>query len=67
MNKDELISRQQIEIWDLRKKVSGFEMAAIEVYGIIFGIGGPLNDNKLGYTKEQKHDFRKIAEAMDYD
>ena len=65
MTKDELIVKQQLEIEQLREAIVKYESAKDAVYGIIFCIGGPLNDNKLGYTKEQKTDFWRIKEAMD--
>lgn len=33
-----------------------------QFHSMIYCIGGPLNDNKKGYTKEQMADFSKIAD-----
>ena len=30
----------------------------------LIGMGGPLNDNKLGYTKEQKVEIQRIADEL---
>ncbi len=32
---------------------------------IIYGIGGPLNDNNLAYTNEQLQPFWRIAKLAD--
>lgn len=64
MTKDELIAKQQIEIESLKKTVSLFREDIDTVHNIIFCVGGPLNDNKLMYTKEQMMDFWRIKEAL---
>jgi hypothetical protein len=64
MTKDELIVKQQLEIERLHKGYSEHQAALDRVHGILFCIGGPLNDSKLGYTREQMCDFLKIKDAL---
>lgn len=64
MTKDQLIAKQQLEIEMLTEESKQHTDACDEVRGILFCIGGPLNDNKLGYTKEQMQDFWRIKEAL---
>jgi len=65
MNKEELIGKQQIEIERLKFRRDELLKEKDAVYNIIYCIGGPLNDNKLGYTNTQMQDFWKIIEALD--
>ena len=67
MTKDQLIAKQQIDIEILNEENKRLIDGIDEVRGILFCIGGPLNDNKLHYTKEQMHDFWKIKEALGID
>ena len=64
MNKDELIAKQQLEIEELNLAVKQYKEAEESIYNIIYCIGGPLNDNKLGYTKKQMLDFFRIKEEL---
>jgi len=66
MTKDELITKQQLEIEGLNEEVRNHSLACDEVFNIIYCIGGPLNDNKLGYTKVQMLDFFKIKNALGF-
>jgi hypothetical protein len=60
----ELITNQQLEIRALKEKVESFEEASKYINGIIFGCGGPLNDNCKGYTREQMMDFWNIKNRL---
>jgi hypothetical protein len=65
MTKDELIAKQAMELVeyenlvnDLRDSING---ARLE----IICIGGPLNDNKLQYSKPQLITFSRILEHLE--
>jgi len=64
MEGSEVIARQAKQIMELQDRISWFKNSEKEVYGIIYGIGGPLNDNKLGFNKEQMAVFLQIADIM---
>jgi hypothetical protein len=61
MTKDELIARQQLDIESMKEQIKAYKDSEDNIYNIIYCIGGPLNDNKLGYTKEQMQDFAAIS------
>lgn len=64
MTDSELIGRQARRIAELEEQ-SDLDSAARErVCAMIFGIGGPLNDDRLGCTKEQRALFRAIADEL---
>ena len=63
--KDELIVSQALEIEELRKwKETNIEMKE-KVHGIIYCIGGPLNDNILMFSHKQLGVFAEIVDALD--
>ena len=62
---DEIITRQARTICRLEQRVEELESAKSSARLQIYCIGGPLNDNKLGYSKEQLVVFARIAEALD--
>jgi|GEM_PF-1720501 len=53
MTKDELIAKQQLEIEELKVKVSRQQEAIKKVHSRFTCIGGPLNDNFLEFDKRQ--------------
>jgi hypothetical protein len=57
---EELIGRQQLEIEDLKRKLASAMADKHNIATHLVCIGGALNDNRLGYTKEQRHDLRAI-------
>jgi hypothetical protein len=59
-----LISKQQLQIEDLLNEVSDFKDSISKVRLLLVCIGGPLNDNKLGYSKEQRAVFSKILDIL---
>ncbi len=61
MNKDKLIAQQALKIADLEESVKHYENMTADIHSIIFCVGGPLNDNKLGYTHSQMVPFDQIA------
>lgn len=65
MENDELVARQARKIAELEDAVARYRENAKEIMGIIYCIGGPLNDNKLGYTREQMTDFFRIAKCAE--
>jgi len=58
--RDKLIAEQQIKIMELNEELERFKEGARKTHMIIYGIGGPLNDNKLEYTTRQMVNFSKI-------
>jgi len=65
MKESELIANQALEIAELKHwKEENIKMKE-EVHGIIYCIGGPLNDNKLGFTRNQMRVFANIVRALD--
>jgi len=65
MTKDELIANQQIEIEELKQKSISFVKAKEKIHSILYCIGGPLNDNKLLYSREQLLTFIQIRDAIE--
>ena len=64
MNKDELITKQQLEIENLKQQVIDYNECMIAIYGLLFNIGAPLNDNVLGFNVEQRKVLHKIANYL---
>lgn len=58
--RDKLIVSQQLEIQDLK----AFKESALkdfrEINLMLVCVGGPLNDNVLGYSREQRQPLHKI-------
>lgn len=54
MTKDELIAKQQLEIEELKDRLNEMRESMRKINNALFCIGGPLNDNKLGFTHDQK-------------
>ena len=64
MTKNDVIAIQAVKIEKLKRQIKMDKEAKDKVFYIIYGIGGPLNDNKLGYSKEQMKDFWEIVTAL---
>lgn len=64
MNDIEVIARQAKQIEELRDEVEGFKERIRKGASHIYCIGGPLKDNRLGFTKEQIATFREIASDL---
>lgn len=64
MSEYKLIAEQQLEIAELKNRLNDFEQGALRVRRIIWGVGGPLNDNAKGYSKVQRLDFKNIIDAL---
>jgi hypothetical protein len=65
MEKDELIAKQQLEIENLKQRVSILNDALRNINLMMTCIGGPLNDNRKGYTRRQLRDFFNIKEQVE--
>ena len=65
MTEAELIARQAKQIEELRDEVVDLRRRADKARSHIYCIGGPLNDNRLGYSKPQMVTFSRIADALD--
>ena len=64
MTEAELIARQAKQLEELREEVAELKDRARKARSHIYCIGGPLNDNKLGYTREQMVTFARIADEL---
>ena len=64
MTEQELIARQAKQIEELRDEVADLKGRNRKAWMRIYCIGGPLNDNKLGYSKQQMVTFARIAEEL---
>ena len=64
MTQDELITRQALQLEELRDEVAGLKERARRARSHIYYTGGPLNDNRLGYSKAQMVTFARIADEL---
>jgi hypothetical protein len=62
---DELIADQAKQIYVLEKFCKQYLENVRTVNKMIYCIGGPLNDNKLQYNKEQLQLFFRIVEELE--
>ena len=60
INERDLIADQAKQIFYLKNKVEDYEHALQAIRSVTVCIGGPLNDNVLGYSKEQLGPFSRI-------
>lgn len=65
MTKDELIGKQQLEIEELKEKLSHAKENLRNIRRILICVGGPLNDNFHQYTKKQLKPFFDIENYLD--
>jgi len=65
MENTELIARQAKENAELHDEVADLKQRIASVKKILYCIGGPLNDNKLGYSREQLSTFLSISETLE--
>ena len=65
MNDEAVIARQARKIEELELRNTELESAVYDARAHIYCIGGPLNDNKLGYSKQQMVTFFQIADCLD--
>jgi hypothetical protein len=64
MTESELIARQAKQIEELRDEVKLLREGISEARSHIVCIGGPLNDDRLSFTKEQRAVFHRIDAAL---
>lgn len=58
----EFIGIQAMKIDNLEKVITAMEDDRRSIRMIIYGCGGPLNDNVRGYTRDQMLPFAQIME-----
>lgn len=64
MTETELIARQSKQLEELRDEVTVLKERISRALMHIYCIGGPLNDDKLGYSKPQMVTFSRIADEL---
>ena len=64
-NKIELIGKQQLVIETLTKENNDLRNRLLRIHKMLICIGGPLNDNKLKYSKEQMAIFFEIEKETE--
>ena len=64
MTESELIARQAMQLEELRDEVADLKGRMRAAWSHIYCIGGPLNDNKLGYSRPQMATFFWIAKEL---
>lgn len=65
MTQDELIAKQALQIAELQETVADCKHRLRAIHRACVCMGGPLNDNVLGYTSKQLQPFRHIAEQAE--
>lgn len=64
VSKDQVIVLQARRLLAAEREVKALRKAARQARAVMTCIGGPLNDNRLRYTKEQLQDFHRICEIL---
>jgi len=64
MSDTELIAYQARKIASLQFDLTQAKLSCNNINNILYCIGGPLNDNVLGYTFEQLKPFFRIHEQV---
>jgi hypothetical protein len=65
MDTNGLIAKQQLEIENLKERVSEMNSVLCDIRLSLVCIGGPLNDNILGYNAAQRRPLHKIKEMIE--
>lgn len=60
----ELIARQAKQLVETQDELDELKERVRRARSHIYCIGGPMNDNKLGYTKAQLMTFSRIADEL---
>ena len=63
--KDKLISKQQLEIQEYKEILEENTKLRTKLYSLLFSIGAPLNDNILGFNKDQLKWCMEIANLIE--
>jgi len=64
MGWEKLIAKQQLEVESLKEKIKITDDCRKKIFSVLYSTGGPLNDNILGYSKEQMEPFMEISEIL---
>lgn len=64
MTGTELIAVQAMRLEEMREELAELKEKIQKARSHIYCIGGPLNDNRLGYSREQMVTFQNIADAL---
>lgn len=62
---EQLCAQQALQIANLTARVKAMNEAMRKIHMVIYCVGGPLNDNKLGYSRQQMEPFSRIAAQAD--
>lgn len=65
MTYEQLTAEQALEIASLKEKLEGLENDRHAVRNVLFCIGGPLNDNRLGFNAAQLKPFWQISQLTE--
>lgn len=65
MTDTELIAQQARRIAELKQQVDHHAEDKKQALLILICVGGPLNDNKLGYTRAQLTPLARIARLLE--
>lgn len=65
MSKDELITKQQLEIEEYRVLFTDIANVRDKLMGQLFSIGAPLNDNRLQFNAKQRIWCHEVASLVD--
>lgn len=65
MTYEQLTAEQALEIANLKEKLYLLEQDRQRVRDLLFCIGGPLNDNLLGFTTAQLKPFWQISQLTE--
>lgn len=66
MTKEELITKQQLEIEELKSKITEHKTDMQAIYNTLFCVGGLLNDRSYGMDKEQLTMLHSIGDLAKY-
>lgn len=64
--KDALIAKQQLEIEGLKETAKEMEEDFRFIWSSLYCCGAPLNDNLLGFSREQMEPLFKIGKTASY-
>lgn len=60
MTEAELIAKQALRIAELEERLNDTDGRLSQIHQMLVGIGGPLNDNILGFDQPQRRLLHKI-------
>lgn len=65
MSKNSLIAKQALKIDALETLIDVRNNKLDKIHQMFISVGGPLNDNKLDYSREQQSIFHKIISVIE--